>query len=71
MKIKTIRYKRLLNLGNYENETLELEAEVDIDSENEKLIQDSITQLRVQAYTNLSEKVDSKVLAQALEEKPF
>lgn len=29
MKIKTIHYKRTKNLGNYENETFEMTAEID------------------------------------------
>jgi hypothetical protein len=33
MKIKTVTYKRVKNLGNYQSETLEMVAEID-DGEN-------------------------------------
>ncbi|WP_445626619.1 hypothetical protein [Nostoc sp. DSM 114167] len=38
MKIKTISYKRVLNLGNYENKHLELFAEVDEGEDPEQAI---------------------------------
>lgn len=38
MKIKTISYKRVLNLGNYENKHLELFAEVEEGEDSEEAI---------------------------------
>ena len=38
MEVKTIRYKRLKNLGNYNNEELEAVAEIDLDDDRNLVI---------------------------------
>lgn len=58
MKYKEITYKRIVNLGNYENETIELTAEIDIDSDDRQEIQKCITKVRNEAYHALLYKIE-------------
>lgn len=53
MQVKTISYKRVLNLGNYENKHLELFAEV-LEGEDEE-----------EAISRLAEMVERKIREQA------
>ncbi|MDZ7992044.1 MAG: hypothetical protein RM022_014825 [Nostoc sp. EfeVER01] len=63
MKIKTISYKRVLNLGNYENKHLELFAEVD-EGENPE---EAILQLADTVERTIRESVTKEYNRQMLQ----
>ena len=50
MKIKTITYQRVKNLGNYESERIELSAELNDDDD----VQKTINQLKNKAFEALN-----------------
>lgn len=58
MKIKTVHYKRIKNLGNYESETFEMTAEIDDDDEGAVSSALKLKEYVHQALGLIEEKVD-------------
>ncbi len=64
MKVKTITYQRVLNLGNYENRKLELSAELDDGEDVNQAVSDlkEITESHIQKelLTKIEEEIKSQ-----------
>ena len=72
MKYKRITYRRVKNLGNYENEQLEIEVQLDIDvNESKKLIDEAVQEVRRTCVYNLIHNIDEKELISDDDEIPF
>ena len=67
MQIKTISYKRTRDLGNYNNETLELFAEVE-EGDN---AQEKIQELKLESEKGLGIVKKPEVKEKNLDESPF
>lgn len=67
MQIKTISYKRTRNLGNYNNETLELFAELE-EGDN---AQEKIQELKLESEKGLGIVKQQLKKVEILDDKPF
>lgn len=67
MQIKTISYKRTRNLGNYNNETLELFAELE-EGDN---TQEKIQELKLESEKGLGIVKQQPKKEENLDDKPF
>ena len=67
MQIKTISYKRTHNLGNYNNETLELFAELE-EGDN---AQEKIQELKLESEKGLGIVKQQPKKEENLDDKPF
>ena len=67
MKVKTITYKRIHNLGNYNTEHLEMTAELD----NGEDVQESTSQLKLEVETALGLNKAPVEKPKVYDEKPW
>ena len=67
MKVKTITYKRIHNLGNYNTEHLEMTAELDDDDD----VQESTNQLKIEFETALRLNKLSVEKPEKYDDKPW
>lgn len=60
MTVKTITYKRILNLGNYESKHLEMSANID-DGESEEFINEECSRLMDLVESKIREEASIKI----------